>query len=259
MNRAASLRALSVALSVLAGVVVIVGFCAVVGAGFALSYDALKAVAIGAHMRPDLAWLFPVTVDGAMAVATIVAIVMKKMEKSTWYPWTVVIVGAVISVICNGLHATTAGGDEVAMAVSAVPPLLLALCVHLLMSLVESIGVSVAEAAEEAAKPAQVRKPARPKPQSATSTPEEVGGVTGAAEDAGDGDLHGAEVQQVKKGRRRKHTEGAEKKTWVSAELLAAVKELEESEPGLTRKQQGERLDVSDRRIRQVLREPVAA
>ncbi|MEU8003232.1 DUF2637 domain-containing protein [Catellatospora sp. NPDC049111] len=248
MNRAASLRALNVALGVLAGVVVVVGFVAVVGAGFALSYDALKAVAVGAHMRADLAWLFPVTVDGAMAVATIVAIVMKKMEKSTWYPWTVVIVGAVISVVCNALHATTAGGDGIAMAVSAVPPFLLALCVHLLMSLVESIGVTVAEAAEEAAKPVPVRKAVRPKPQPASSGPENEEVGTGTPEAPGAADSK--RLQEVKNTRDKPG-----KKRREPAELLNAVRELEAAEPGITREEQAKRLNVSDRRIRQVIKE----
>ncbi|WP_155373736.1 DUF2637 domain-containing protein [Catellatospora vulcania] len=254
MNRLRWLRVLNGTLAVLAGVVVVMGFIAVVGAGFALSYDALKAVAVSAHMRADLAWLFPVTVDGAMAIATIVAIVMKKMDKPTWYPWIVVGVGAVISVICNGLHAWNAGGDEIAMAVSAVPPLLLALCVHLLMSLVESIGASVAVAAEEAAKPTPARKPARPKPQPAFSTPEDT--AAGAPAEGDGGDLDGGELQRVKKGRRGV---AGEKTRWKSTDLLRAVEELKAAEPGITREQQAAHLDVSTRRIRQVVEKFAAA
>lgn len=137
-------RIIATALGVLAGVVASVGALAVVGAAFTLSFDALRDIATAAHVRPSLAWLYPVAVDGAMAVAAVTAVVLRQMRQAVWYPWTVVVAGAAISIGANALHAYVAGGAialpaKWAMTVSAVPPLLLALSVHLLIVLAEAV------------------------------------------------------------------------------------------------------------------------
>jgi hypothetical protein len=138
----------AVGLGVLAGVVAAAGAVAVSVAGFTLSFDAIRAVGQGAHMRHDWAWLLPVSVDGAMAVATVAAVVLHRLTgKTAWYPWAVVLAGAAISVACNGLHATgvlNAKGEpqldlhpEVRFAVSAIPAVMLTLSVHLLVVLID--------------------------------------------------------------------------------------------------------------------------
>lgn len=137
------------ALAVLAGVVATLGTLAVTVAGFSLSFDASKAVAIAAHIRKEWAWLLPVSVDGAMAVAAVVAVVMRHLKKGdvAWYPWVVVALGALISVACNALHAVGAQGQTLVLedprvraAVSAIPAIMLALSVHLLVLLIELVG-----------------------------------------------------------------------------------------------------------------------
>ncbi len=130
----------TIALGILAGSVATIGTVAVAVAGFALSYDAIRAVGIGAHIRESWAWLLPVSVDGAMAVATVAAVVLRHATGRTpRYPWFVVIAGAGISIACNGLHATGTLLDNAAVrfAVSAIPPVMLALSIHLLVVLVE--------------------------------------------------------------------------------------------------------------------------
>lgn len=127
-------------LSVVAGTVAVAGVLGVVAAAFALSYDAIRAVAISAHIRPSLAWLYPVAVDGAMSVATVCAVVMRARGRSAAYPWSVVLIGALVSVVANALHAWVAGGSVAlpapwAVALSSVPPVLLALSIHLLIVL----------------------------------------------------------------------------------------------------------------------------
>lgn len=136
----------TIAFGILAGVVASVGTLAVTVAGFALSYDAIRAVGIASRIRVEWAWLLPVSVDGAMAVATIAAVVLRHMTgKTAMYPWAVVIVGAAISIACNGLHAIPEVGvslhlrEEVRFAVSAIPAVMLALSVHLLVTLVEAV------------------------------------------------------------------------------------------------------------------------
>ncbi|MGK5737294.1 DUF2637 domain-containing protein [Micromonospora sp. URMC 103] len=139
-------RIRTIAFGILAGTVASAGTLAVAVAGFALSYDAIRAVGIASRIRTEWAWLLPVSVDGAMAVATIAAVVLRRMTGSTaWYPWAVVLVGAGISIACNGLHAIPPAGaalvieeSQVRFAVSAIPAVMLALSVHLLVTLVEA-------------------------------------------------------------------------------------------------------------------------
>ena len=131
----------------------------VTAAGFALSFDAVSSVAVAAYIRPSLAWLMPVTVDGAIAVATIAAIVLRAMGQSTVYPWALVAVGAAISVLCNGLHALTAGDALqlpawVAAGIGAIPAINLALSVHLVVLLVAAISRSLTVTATHNPQPA---------------------------------------------------------------------------------------------------------
>lgn len=144
-------RAVAALLNLLAGVVATAGVLGVTAAAFALSFDAIRAVAVAAHIRPSLAWLYPVAVDGAMATATVCAVVLRARGQSAAYPWLVVLFGAVVSVVANGLHAY--GGDgqagawllpaQWAVTLSAVPPVLLALSVHLLIVLALSVRPTV--------------------------------------------------------------------------------------------------------------------
>jgi len=130
----------TVALVVLGCVVAALGTLAVIAAGFALSFDAIRSVGISAGVSPDIAWLLPVSIDGAMMVATITAIVLRFGDRVVVYPWLVVIVGVVVSVLCNAAHARIKGGTldlppDVAMGVSAIPAVTLFLSVHLLITL----------------------------------------------------------------------------------------------------------------------------
>jgi hypothetical protein len=128
------------ALVTVACAVASVGALAVTVAGFALSFDAGRAVAVAAYVNPHLAWLNPVAVDGLMAVAMVTAVVMRWLGRSNRYPWTVVIAGMVVSVACNAAHASIHGGalqlnPYAAMAVSAIPAVSVAASVHMLIVL----------------------------------------------------------------------------------------------------------------------------
>lgn len=131
-------------LTVLAGLVVVAGMAVVITAGFALSFDAIRVVGRAARIRPDWAWLLPAAIDGAMAVATITVVVLRRIHQPTAYPWAVVLINAAISVACNGLHAFTGNSVSlppvIAMAVSAVPAVNLALPVHLLVALIDALA-----------------------------------------------------------------------------------------------------------------------
>ncbi|WP_433519025.1 DUF2637 domain-containing protein [Nonomuraea sp. CA-143628] len=129
--------------------VAVFALVAVVVGAFVLSYDALTAVAEAAHVAMSLSWLMSVSVDGAMTVGTMAALVLKMLGKTTGYAWFVVLAGVAISVACNALHATQSQGGKVVLvgwqagAVSAIPAVALALSLHLLIILIEAITDAV--------------------------------------------------------------------------------------------------------------------
>jgi hypothetical protein len=137
----------ALALAIVAGIVASVGLLAVISAGFALSFDAISAVAIAAHIAADKAWMMPVSIDGAMLVASVHFVIARRQGGKGFYPLTVVIVGTLISIACNGLHATGDKGRDLDLGgserflVSTVPALMLALSVHMLVELlVQLVG-----------------------------------------------------------------------------------------------------------------------
>lgn len=137
-------RLATVTLIAVAATLASLGTLAVTAAGFTLSFDAIRAVGIAAHIRQDWAWMLPVSVDGAMATATVVAIVMYRLTgKHRMYPWVVLAVGVIVSMASNALHSTGTAGQPLAIsdpwvraAVSTVPAAMLALSFHLLAMLV---------------------------------------------------------------------------------------------------------------------------
>lgn len=145
VGRAGWSSAVTMSLGVLAGLVAGVGLLVVITAGFALSFDAIRAVGRASHVRVDWAWLLPAAVDGAMAVGTVTAVVMRRLGHSTVYAWVVVLSNAAVSIGCNALHAwmgaSLALPEVVAMGVSAVPALNLAMSVYLLVVLVDALAL----------------------------------------------------------------------------------------------------------------------
>jgi hypothetical protein len=105
-----------------------------------MSFDALTQLAKGAGIRSEIAWMWPVVVDGSMVVATAAALVLRSSPDRAvrLYPWAQLGLFALVSVIGNGLHALGAHGTvtlpgPVAVAVSGVPPVALLLSTHLLV------------------------------------------------------------------------------------------------------------------------------
>lgn len=107
----------------------------VIGIGaFWLSFTALADLAARSGVPERQAWIWPLLVDGLIVVATI-AVVALDRRVGAWYPWTLLIGGALVSVVANGLHAVVAADASVpatlAAAVAAVPPLVLLASTHL--------------------------------------------------------------------------------------------------------------------------------
>lgn len=168
-------RAATVILVAIACVVASAGTLAVTAAGFALSFDAIRAVGKAAYISPGITWMLPVAIDGAMAVAMVTAIVLRWLGRSPWYPWAVVLVGAAVSIACNAAHARIQGGalqlpTEAAMAVSAIPAATLALSVHMLIVLAIAV-VSGPPTDDATDAPAPTQPATQPAPVAADPTP----------------------------------------------------------------------------------------
>lgn len=101
---------------------------------FWLSFTALADLAARSGIGKGQAWAWPLIVDGIIVVAT-VAVVALAGQKAAWYPWALLIGGAVVSVTANALHAIVAADADVpallAAAIAAVPPVVLLAITHL--------------------------------------------------------------------------------------------------------------------------------
>jgi len=79
--------------------------------GFVLSFAALRDLAVRVGMPADLAWLWPLLIDGMIVEATlaVVALAQRGSRRAVWYAWFLLAVGAVVSVGSNGVHAMLTG------------------------------------------------------------------------------------------------------------------------------------------------------
>ncbi|MBD4430692.1 DUF2637 domain-containing protein, partial [Xanthomonas citri pv. citri] len=97
----------------------------IAGGAFWLSFTALADLAARSGVGGSQAWAWPLIVDGIIVVAT-VAVVALAGQRSAWYPWALLIGGALVSVTANAIHAVVAADADVpgvlAAAVAAVPP-----------------------------------------------------------------------------------------------------------------------------------------
>lgn len=155
----------------------VAGTVFIAAGAFWLSFTALADLAHRSGIGAGQAWAWPLIVDGVIVVST-VAVVALAGEKAAWYPWTLLIGGAAVSVTANSLHAVVAADADVpgplAAAVAAVPPVVLLAITHLTVVLTRS-AARPADAPETAA---QIETaPAVPSPTES--------GITGADEDGG--------------------------------------------------------------------------
>ncbi|MEU5495516.1 DUF2637 domain-containing protein [Streptomyces griseofuscus] len=110
--------------------------------GFALSYDALRQMAVAIHVRGVLTYAFPLVIDGFIAIGVAALLILRTAPwRSRLYVWALVGLATVTSIWANALHAIrlnqqarTAGlhlDDITVGALSAIAPLALAGAVHL--------------------------------------------------------------------------------------------------------------------------------
>lgn len=161
----------------------VVGTVFIAAGAFWLSFTALADLARRAGIGAGQAWAWPLIVDGVIVVST-VAVVALAGERAAWYPWTLLIGGAAVSVTANALHAIVAADADVpaglAAAVAAVPPMVLLASTHLTVVLIRTTtqpaaGVaSVRESVALEAAPTEPPAVASPTPELARLVPVEV-------------------------------------------------------------------------------------
>lgn len=110
--------------------------------GFTLSFSSLRDLAVRSGVPEDLAWVWPLIVDGFIVVATMAAYALKgRRPRSTWYPWLALVIFSAISVAGNAIHAMDQSAElsvpvPVATVVSAVPAVALLIASHLLVVMI---------------------------------------------------------------------------------------------------------------------------
>jgi hypothetical protein len=106
------------------------GVLVLAAAAFTLSYDALHQLALDSQVRPGLAWLWPVVIDGTIVVALLTVLAAKRAATRAGYPWALAGLFSAASVAFNVAHAPD---RPVARLVFAMAPIALVLTTHLLM------------------------------------------------------------------------------------------------------------------------------
>jgi hypothetical protein len=106
------------------------GVLVLAAAAFTLSYDALHQLALDSRVRPGLAWMWPVVIDGTIVVALLTVLAAKRAAARTAYPWALAGLFSAASVAFNIAHAPD---RPVARLVFAMAPVALVLTTHLLM------------------------------------------------------------------------------------------------------------------------------
>lgn len=131
----------------------VAGTVFIAAGAFWLSFTALADLAERSGIGAGQAWAWPLIVDGVIVVST-VAVVALAGERAAWYPWTLLIGGAAVSVTANALHAIVAADADVpaglAAAVAAVPPVVLLASTHLTVVLTRTTTRPADPAAEAA-------------------------------------------------------------------------------------------------------------
>ncbi|WP_256725904.1 DUF2637 domain-containing protein [Streptomyces sp. IMTB 2501] len=127
---------------------------------FALSYDALRQMAVAIHIRGLLTYAFPLVIDGFIAIGVGALLMLRTAPtRSRAYVWALVGAATVTSIWANALHAvrlnqqTRPGSglrldDRTVGALSAIAPLALAGAVHLYIVIRRHPAARRQEAAE---------------------------------------------------------------------------------------------------------------
>ncbi len=144
-------------------------------ASFALSFAALRDLAVRGHIPADQAWLWPLVVDGTIMLATMGVIVMTAHpgHSAKRFFWSVLGVSAIVSILCNALHAILPADQPLSPwltgALAAVAPAALLATTHGLTALTRLPPAGVP--AGISATPPHTATPKAPTPAASAPTP----------------------------------------------------------------------------------------
>lgn len=127
-----------------AAAAVLITLVIAVGA-FMLSFAALADLAAKAGQPPELAWIWPVIVDGSILQATVAVVALAARDDaggSRRFFWSVLAAAAAVSIAGNALHAAVSDtrvlGTAVAAVVATIAPISLLAATHGLALLVRT-------------------------------------------------------------------------------------------------------------------------
>ncbi|MFF4650913.1 DUF2637 domain-containing protein [Streptomyces sp. NPDC001380] len=110
-------------------------------AGCILSFDALRQVALAAHVSPNLTYLFPIVIDGFIAYGVRALLVLRDAPwHARAYVWTLFAAATAASLWANALHSVRLNqpgarflilGNHTVAVLSAIAPLALGGATHL--------------------------------------------------------------------------------------------------------------------------------
>ncbi|WP_258142722.1 DUF2637 domain-containing protein [Arthrobacter sp. MYb227] len=106
---------------------------------FVLSFAALTDLAQRSGIAPNLAWIWPIIIDGMIVASTVAIVALNGHNRRAMvYPWTLLFFGAIVSTAANSTHAiltvdSIADGVPplVSALVAAMPPVVLLAITHL--------------------------------------------------------------------------------------------------------------------------------
>ena len=106
---------------------------------FILSFSALTDLAERSGIQAQLAWIWPIIVDGMIVAATVAIVALNgHSRRAMVYPWTLLFFGAIVSTAANSVHAILRVSDlnsgipaVVSALVAAMPPVVLLAITHL--------------------------------------------------------------------------------------------------------------------------------
>lgn len=125
-----------------------VGIVLLATVGFALSYDALRQMAVASHVRGLLTYVFPLVIDGFIAIGIVALLILRGAPlRSRLYVWTLLGVATLTSIGANVVHAVGLNegtrlrlNNATVGALSGIAPLALAGAVHLYLVMNRQLG-----------------------------------------------------------------------------------------------------------------------
>jgi FtsZ-binding cell division protein ZapB len=108
------------------------------GSAFFLSFESLKDLAVQIGVAEEIAWLYPAIIDGAIIIFSLSVLRANLTRARTVYPWVLVSVFTLLSVVLNIIHAPQ---ELLAQFLAAIPPVALFLSFELLLAHLKETAV----------------------------------------------------------------------------------------------------------------------